>query len=123
MKKTILSFVIMLGAANVQARVHTYASKGDPAGVEKTLRAAGFSVIRTECNATSCNLYMPDSETKDPAPTIAAFAAVDQAALMATARNQAIALAKKLKAGTISDAEKDALLLRLCFLLLSQDQD
>ncbi len=37
-------------------------------------------------------------------------------------RAQAVALAKKLKAGTITAAEKDTLLLRLCFLLLSSDQ-
>ena len=46
----------------------------------------------------------------------------DPIALSKTARTQAIALAKKLKAGTITNAEKDALLLRLCFILLSQDQ-
>lgn len=38
------------------------------------------------------------------------------------ARAQAIVLAKKLKAGTATQAEKDALLLRLSYVLLSQDQ-
>jgi len=63
-------------------------------------------------NATGC----------DATPVIAAHVPIDRKDRAKTAASQALALAKKLKAGTATNAEKDALLLRLCFILLSQEQ-
>lgn len=95
----------------------------DMAKLESDLRAAGFNVKHTTCSGINCSLILADSETKDPSAIIAAMPpASDMVELGRAAREQAIALAKKLKAGTATPAEKDVLLLRLCYLLLSSDQ-
>lgn len=102
---------------------YTYSKdKVDLTALEKQLRAAGFAVEYSRCSGPNCETIFAPEESKDPSTIIENYVYVDPAIAVNAARAQAVALAKKLKAGTITAAEKDALLLRLCFLLLSQEQ-
>ncbi len=116
--------IAALFALPARAREVQFERMVNPSLLKQELISSGFAIDYIQANIRIGGgvIVMPDSETKDPSAVIAAHIVPDTEGARTTARTQAIALAKKLKAGTASAAEKDALLLRLCFLLLSTDQ-
>lgn len=125
-------FSVIFGAALVYCCVGAALAQDFPNGTKIHLtRPVDGGQLRVELEKAGCvvdesrtswsDLYLKASGC-DATAILNAHVDVDPVALSKTARSQATALAKKLKAGTITAAEKDALLLRLCFIVISQDQ-
>lgn len=97
-----------------------------PDKLKDEARAAGLTGADVECTGDNCILRYNAGVSVNPAPIVAAHVYFDRDAQTALMRTQAIALAKKLKAlpEPADPVERDTrrLLLRLCYLWLSQDQ-
>ena len=115
-----LIFLIFI-AVSSNAGEFSYAKKVDPSAFDKYLKDNGFQVLYTECRESSCKTIFSDLETKDPMPFLSSYVYIDPNEQQNQLRAQIILLAKKLKSGSASAAERDALLLKICQLILSVD--
>ena len=123
MMKTI-SLVLLL-TVNAFGADHSFTiAKIDPRVLGKQIAAAGIQHGGIRCSPTEDGIYrcVVVSPRSSPDSVISDYIYVDPRIALDSAREQAIALAKKMKNGMASPAEKDELLLKLCFLLISADQ-
>lgn len=116
-----MKFLIPLLLLSVSAMASDYffTKRVDPNDLHQKIKAAGITHSGVVCNGNNCRVVSPSA---NPASVVEAYIYVDNQAIELSVRSRAIALAKKLKTGMITPAEKDELLLSLCFLLLSKDQ-
>lgn len=112
---------LSLSALPSQGKEHRFNKKIDLSPLQQELTAAGFKVQDVSCYGTSCVLRLDDAEKKDPSSIIAAHVA--GAAQMKKRGELAAlrALVQKWKAGTITPAEKDDLILRFIALQLPSE--
>lgn len=112
---------LALSALPSQAKEHRFNKKVDLSSLQQELVAAGFKVQDLSCYGSACVLRLDDAEGKNPSSIIAAHAA-DAAQNRRRSELAALrALVQKWKAGTITPAEKDDLILRFIALQLPSE--
>lgn len=98
-----------------------FKKKVDVGALHAQLAAAGFAVKGVTCRELDCVATFADSETRDPSSIVSSHRWEDplanRRAELAALRN----LVAKWKAGTISPAEKDDLILRFIVLKMPAD--
>lgn len=111
----------ILGIANLaEARTVHFKKKVDPAALQHELRGAGITVYYISCSRDDCKIVMPDSEKKNPLPIVEKYVYVDAFDARRKKLDSMRDLLHKWRVGSISDSEKDQLLLNLTETILDQ---
>lgn len=106
-----ISFVLCV-TTHSAAREHQFTKRISPSLLKKELISNGFKVKVIDCIATACTLVLDDDETRNPKPIIDAHVFIDLRAKDRQELAAIKALTAKWRAGTITPAEKDDLILR-----------
>lgn len=109
--------IVLLLAANAEAKDYAFTKKVFAGDLQAQIRASGITLDHIICSENNCKVI---NASADPAAVIAAYVYTDPVQKMRDNRTAAIALVKKLRASTATQAEKDELLGRLAFMLLSE---
>jgi len=97
--------LLMLLAVPCAAREVVIAKTITPDLLQAELVAGGFQVDSINCLGGKCWAVLPDSETKDPAPIIAAHAPVNRDATRQAMLDELESIEIKLDDGTATPAE------------------
>ena len=109
--------VILAFAAHAGATDYSFTKKIHPGDLQAQIVAGGITVEHIGCSGNKCTVF---NASADPSAIIAAYVFMDPMVKVQTNRTAAIALVKKLRASTATQAEKDELLGRLSFMLLGE---
>lgn len=110
-------FLVLVLASKAEAKDYKFVKKIMNSDLQNELLAAGITVDSIGCEDNRCIAY---NASADPSAVIAAYVYVDPDIKRRNNRAAAVALVKKLRAATATQADKDDLLGRLAFILLSE---
>lgn len=117
MKTALLAALFLVLQAQAQAAETKFNKQVNPGKLRKELEAASFKVENLRCDGTACTLVLAAAEKKNPDSVIAAHVFVDRE----QRRDALRALIKKWRAGGLSAAEKDDMLIRLAEQVMGTD--
>lgn len=111
----IMALLLMSSIAG--ATDYKFNKKVQPSDLQDQIVAAGITLDAISCAKTACTVW---NASADPSAVIASYVYVDPALKIQSNKAAAIALVKKLRVSTATQAEKDELLSRLAFIILGQ---